>query len=878
VGLSTSDPDVLPIALRTADDSGLIACASDRPTLLWRLRASRDDVLQRGYELQRAPGPDFAEAVVSSGHVIGAFPRGDLPGAALASREVAWCRVRVSTDRGLTAWSEPLRIEGGLYRREDWVARPVSPSFNIARREPAPPPLFRRSFTVREGLTRARLYVSALGVHETWLNGRPVSPDLFDPGWTEYRQRLLYAAYDVAPLLRDGENVLAAAVGDGWWRGNLTWMARRAVYGETTALLAQLELEYADGAREIVATDERWRAAAGGLVAADIYDGCWIDQRLEPSGWRRPGFDDRGWAPVEMLPLPEGLVQRSHGAVRVVQVLEPELAERRPGIIAVDCGQNLAGFLRLTVRASRESTIRVRHAEVLEADGSLHTAALRSARATDDYRIVAGEAVLAPSFTYHGFRYAEIELSEGVELDRVEVCVLSSDLADIGHFACSDARVNRLHENVRWSQRGNFLAIPTDCPQRDERLGWTGDIQVFAPTACANFDSRAFLASWLEDLALEQALDGRVPSTVPNVIQGHDFEYAGVGWGDAATLVPWALYEAYGDGDTLARQFASMRAWVDWGASRLDGDGAWTGDFHLGDWLDPAAPPERPEQAATDRDFIASAYLARSADVVARAAEVVGHGELASRYAALAAKVAAAAWRKWSATLQRTQTGCAMAIVFGIAPPSEIAAVGKRLAELVERGDGRIATGFLGTPLVLPALTRAGQVGAAYRLLLNEAAPGWLYQVAHGATTLWERWDAIQPDGAIHTGAMAAEDAGSMISFNHYAYGAVGAWLYRSLAGIAPDADQPGYRMIRFQPQPGGGLTWAEGSIDTPFGRAAIRWDAGEDGLAIQLEIPPGAQGRLDAPAGWSWPGADAPLGSGVHRMTMPLSRQESAT
>jgi alpha-L-rhamnosidase len=849
---SAFDPDVLPVALGSDDGSGLVTTASDRPVLAWRLETARGGVLQLAYELQRAADADFGQAAISSGRMAADFPSGPLPGVPLASREVVWCRVRVWTDRGVTGWSDPLRLEGGLYRAEDWVARPVSPVSNAGQREPAAVPQLRRSFGVGKGLVSARLYVSALGIHETWLNGRPVSADLFDPGWTEYRQRLLYSAYDVTAFLVEGENVLAAVVGDGWWRGNLTWMERRAVYGDTTGFLAQLELAYADGSRTVVATDDNWRGATGSLRRADIYDGCIVDQRLEQEGWREPSFDDGGWERVRVLPLPAALEQRSFPAVRIVQVREAELAERTAGVISVDCRQNLTGFLRLTVSARSSGTVTVRHAEVLEPDGSLHTAPLRTARATDEYRVLPGRPVLAPCLTYHGFRHAEIALDEGIELEKVEVCVLSSDLAEIGHFACSDPWLERLYENIRWSQRGNFFAIPTDCPQRDERLGWTGDIQVFAPTACANFDSRAFLASWLVDLALDQVPDGRVPSTVPNVIQGHEHEFAGVGWGDAATLVPWALYEAYGDRAVLARQFGSMCAWVDWAASRRGRDGTWSGDPHLGDWLDPGAPPDRPDQATTDRDAIASAYLAHSARTVARAAQVLGHTDLANRYGALAGSVAAATWGKWRDALQTTQTGCALAIEFEIAPPEEIAGIGERLAALVDRDGGRIATGFLGTPLVLPALSRAGRSDAAYKLLLNEDSPGWLYQVVNGATTMWERWDALLPGGMIHSGAMAAADAASMTSFNHYAYGSVGAWLYRSLVGIGPDADHPGYRVIEFRPQPGGGLTWAEAAIETPFGRAAIRWDVRDSTLDLRLEIPPGAQGRLQFPSGWS--------------------------
>ncbi|MEO6092107.1 MAG: family 78 glycoside hydrolase catalytic domain [Novosphingobium sp.] len=865
-----TDPDVRPCGLKTNDDSGLVATAFSRPSLSWRLDASRSDVSQLGYELELAPKPGFDPPSVATGRVDGGSPlHVPWPRDPLASREVVWCRVRVWTDRGVTAWSNPLRIEGSLFDAGDWLARPISPAFNAGRVEPGPVPLLRRSVAVSKPLATARLYVTSLGINEFWINGQCVGNALFDPGWTDYRHRLLFAAFDVTELLKPGENVLAAAVGDGWWRGNLTWMNRRAVYGDTTALLAQLELTFADGSRETIASDESWLGGTGKLRLADIYNGCELDIGQVPAGWREPGFDDSGWAPVVALPLPAGLEQRSMPPVRVVDSFAVPALPRGDGVLAIDCGQNLTGHLRLTVHAERAGTVQARHAEVLEPDGSLHTAALREAKATDTYRVPAGNFVLEPSFTYHGFRYAEVRLDPGLRLIEAEARVVSSDLPEIGGFACSDERVNRLFENIRWSQRGNFLAIPTDCPQRDERLGWTGDIQVFAPTACANADARAFLASWLVDLAQEQAPDGNVPSTVPNVIQGHEFEFGGVGWSDAATLVPWALYQAYGDIGTLKRQFPSMRRWVDYGASRLSAEGIWTGDFHLGDWLDPGAPPEKPEQATTDRDIIASAYLAYSAGIVAQTAALLAHNDLAGQYRALAERVAAATWRRWGDEALRTQTGCAIAIEFGIVPAGELAAAGAALAGLVERAEGRIATGFLGTPLVLPALTRAGRTDAAYTLLLNEQAPGWLYQVLNGATTMWERWDAIEPDGSIHSGAMESGGGSSMISFNHYAYGSVGAWLYRTLAGLAPG--EPSYALIDFAPEPGGKITWAEASIATPFGPAGIRWERSGGTLKARLLVPPGARGQFRVAPGWALadPSAELRFGSGAHELLL---------
>ena len=859
-GGSSVDLDVRPAHLRTADDSGLVATGEATPRLAWRLVTDRAAVLQVGYEVQVGIGRDFTGPVGTSGYVRSPRPGFVAwPAAPLRSRDVRWWRVRVTTNCGVTPWSDPARVEAALLEPEDWTARPVSPPDNVGRPTAGPVPLLRRAFPLSSTVASARLYVTALGVHDLAINGRAVTDELLEPGWTPYGKRLRYATYDVTPLLTPGRNVVSAAVGDGWYRGNLTWLEHRRLYGDTTALLAQLEIRLTDGRLLTVDTDATWRGTSGALRMADLYDGVDVDLRQEPTGWRLPDFDDSSWPQVTVLAMPHGLEHRTMPAVRAVQRRRPVPIRTTDGHLQVDTGQNLTGYLRLRVRGRPGSSVVVRHAEVLDAQGRLHTGALRRARATDTYVLADDEPVtLEPTFTFHGFRYAEIETTPNVTVDEVEVVVVASDLTPIGEFSCSDERLNALWRNVMWSQRGNFLSIPTDCPQRDERLGWTGDIMVFAPTACANADSRAFLASWLVDLALEQRHDGAVPSVVPNVLHVlhgtplESFMYGSTGWGDAATVVPWTLYEAYADLEVLCRQYPSMRAWVDWCAGRTAGDGAWVGDWHFGDWLDPGAPPDEPEKATTGSDFIATAYLAHSAGILARTAALLDDQTAAAHYEALRDRTAAGAWSRWGDHAVTTQTGCAVALQLGIAPAADRPRVAAALAGLVQASGGRIATGFLGTPLVLPALTNGGHLSEAYQLLLNTDCPGWLYQVEHGATTTWERWDAIRPDGSIHRGEMATGEGDSMLSFNHYAYGAVAAWLYHTVAGLAPDPDDPGYATVVFAPRPGGGLTSARALIATPYGFASTAWRAGENVLLIDLQVPPGARGRFVLPPG-SW-------------------------
>ncbi|MGW1030024.1 family 78 glycoside hydrolase catalytic domain [Streptomyces sp. NPDC002577] len=862
------DTTTTVIGLRTADDSGLVATPYPEPRLSWSLASERPDVLQHAYEIHVSADRSLGDAASSGEVESGLVTDHPWPAPPLCSREVRYWRVRVRTDLGWTEWSGPARVEAALLDDRDWTARPVHVPSDRGRTSPGPVPLLRREFDLPAEAVSARLYLTSLGVHRTAINGRPVSDELLEPGWTSYPKRLLYATYDVTGLLVPGRNAVSAAVGDGWHRGHLTWHKNRNVYGDTTALLAQLEVTLADGTTVTVATDDHWRGDYGDLLAADLYDGCERDLRHEPHGWQLPGFDDRGWEQAAARPLPAGLTQRAHPPVRVVQVIQPERRTLPDGTIAIDAGENITGWLRLHADGPPGSTVTVRHAEVLDDGGRLLTSILRGARATDQYTLAGGAVELQPEFTFHGFRYAEIDTSPGVTIEAVGVEVVASDLRRIGEFHCSDDRLNTLYNNVVRSQRGNFLAVPTDCPQRDERLGWTGDIMAFAPTACATFDSRAFLDSWLTDLGIEQRPDGAVPMVIPDVPLGDlpptELPFAGTaaGWGDAATVVPAALFDAYGERSLLGRHYAAMRAWVEFTIDHLDDDGTWSGNAQLGDWLDPAAPPEDPARATTDSAYVATAFVAHSARLLSDAARELGHVDDAERYADLHRRTAEAAWQKWDAHARTTQTGCALALQFGIAPAAEHASVGEALAALVRANGGRIATGFLGTPFVLPALTSTGHVAEAYRLLLNTECPGWLYQVARGATTMWERWDAIRPDGTIDV-----EKAGTMLSFNHYAYGAVAAWLYQSVAGLR--ATTPGYRTIEIAPRPGGTLTSAGASIATPYGTASIAWSIGGTTLTVDAVLPPGTTGRFLPPEGWRSMQATSRLGSGSHHLVL---------
>ncbi len=562
------------------------------------------------------------------------------------------------------------------------------------------------------------------------------------------------------------------------------------------------------------------------------------------------------------------LVAPTGPPVRRTRSLAPVAIRTSPsGKTIVDFGQNLVGWLHLTVQGEAGQSITLRHAEVLE-EGELCTRPLRHAAATDRYTMRGGgPESWEPRFTFHGFRYAQVEGWPGeLHADDIRAVVLHSDMERTGWFDCSDPLVNQLHENVVWSMRGNFLDIPTDCPQRDERLGWTGDIQVFAPTASFLYDVAGFLQSWLQDLAAEQQdAGGRVPVVVPNVVDWR-FPYAAAAWGDAAVIVPWVLYWRYGDVGILAAQFDSMRAWVDLVAEIAGEDYLWNEGFQFGDWLDPSAPPDDPGAARTPHDLVATAYFARSAEMVGLAAGVLGRSDDEAYYLDLADQVrdafAATYVTPEGELLSDSATAYALALQFGLLPDAEQRQrAGARLAEVVRESGYHISTGFVGTPLVCDALCSVGEYEAAFRLLMQRDCPSWLYPVTMGATTIWERWDSMLPDGTVNPGEMT--------SFNHYALGAVADWLHRVVGGLAPGA--PGYRHLEIQPQPGGGLTYARARHRTPYGMAECSWTIEGGEIDVAVVVPPNTTASVTLPSG-DWNPIE--IGSGTHQWSYPYQSE----
>ena len=818
------------------------------PRLSWQLRAEARDVVQSAYRIQVTHGGTVVwdTGQVASHHSTHVPYGGPVLGSA---QRYTW-RVRVWDGAGrASAWSAPGAWEMGLLSPRDWTAQWVQPAEAGDTRSPQPSPMLRGTFRVRGAVRRARAYATSHGLYELEINGVRVGDQLFAPGWTSYGKRIQYQTYDVTAHLRAGENAIGAVLGDGWHRGYLAWNERRNVYGDRLALLAQLRIEYTDGRVQTVGTDGTWKSATGPIQMSDIYMGETYDARLERPGWSAPGYDDREWTPVRIA-TPDGavLVAPAGPPVRAIEEIRPVTILTTPGGDTVfDMGQNMVGHVRLKVRGPAGARVTLRHFEVLDKARNVYTANLRAAKQQVTYVLKGGgEEVYEPHFTFQGFRYVAVDGWPGEPaLESLTGIVVHSDMAVTGQFTTSSPLLNQLQHNIRWGQKGNFLDVPTDCPQRDERLGWTGDAQVFSRTAAFNMDVAGFFTKWLADLAADQQPDGAVPWVIPDVLseQGKGSS-ASAAWADAATIIPWNMYLVYGDTRVLERQYPSMKAWVEFMRRQAGDRHLWLTGFHFGDWLAFATTASDYPGATTGKDLIATAYYARSTDLLQRAAAVLGKEDEAAEYAALLPRIKDAFVREFVTAAGRvgenTQTAYVLALEFDLLPEDlRVEAVRRLAAEVKARG--HLTTGFVGTPYLCHVLSRYGHADTAYALLNRDTYPSWLYPVKQGATTIWERWDGVKPDGSF-------QDPG-MNSFNHYAYGAIGEWMYRVIAGLDVDPQEPGYAHVLAQPRPGGGLTSAEARLQTMHGETASGWALADGRVVVSVTVPPNARGTVRLPA-----------------------------
>lgn len=840
------------VTLVSEHPSDLLGLPAKSPLLSWSVQGANQGSAQSFAEIQASESADFDQIVAQASIAGGASQFLTAPGSPLTSRESRFYRVRIETQSGWSEWSNTVVHEVGLAHASDYLGEAIG---DVS--EPtAPPALLRKEFVLGKAIAKARLYATAHGTFDLMINGKRVGNEVLAPGWTPYGERLQVVTHDVTGLLTQGANAWGVLLCDGWYRGHFGFTNQTGNYGTQTKFLGQLEVEFTDGSREVIATDASWLTSTGGVRSASIYHGTDFDFNFAHQAWCKPGFDASAWKPVTVHPLDKTTLEPRYAApVRVVQEFATQLSEHN-GNTRVNVTQNISGWLKLKVKATAGSKLVAKHAEVLEPNGDIHTKALRFARATDTYVFATdGEYELEPKQTFHGFQYADLIVESGsVEILGVTGIAVSSDLAVRGQIETSHPMLNKLVSNTFWSLRDNFVSIPTDCPQRDERLGWTGDAQAFVYAAHSLVNGYEFYKTWLRDLEIEQTkLDGKVPMIVPDILspsmdESHPFFALNgeAGWSDAATVIPWSIYERFGDLQILRDQLASMRAWV--AHNTADHEGLLIGPrMQLGDWLDPDAPEGQPWAAKVSGQFMSNAYHAHSIRLLSKVEALVGDQAESARLEALFQELRAAIWAELGEAAAKTPTGAATLLEFDLAPESERSRIADSLAAGVRETNGRISTGFLGTPIILDAMSRNGHLEEAFLMLLREQMPSWLYPITVGATTIWERWNGILEDGSINQGGLEGGTEGSgegMISFNHYAYGAVVDWIYRNVGGLTPAA--PGYQNVTIAPRPQTTLTSCTTSLETGYGELALAWRIVENNLVGELTIPFGVEATFD--------------------------------
>ncbi|TWT30390.1 Bacterial alpha-L-rhamnosidase [Posidoniimonas corsicana] len=859
-----------------------------RPRLSWVQQSSRRGAAQTAYRVVVASSADRLAAgeadLWDSGRVASdQSTHVEYDGAPLTSRAACHWQVTLWDERGEPLTSPPAMWTMGLMESSDWQADWVTHDPQIVARDPgAQPPtatqpgtpaLFRKSFDAPDGVVRATLYVTARGLVEPRLNGAVVTPDCFVPEWTDYHKRLHYRTYDVTRHVRAGENALAATLGDGWWSGYIGWQETRGQYGTLeNSLLMQLEVELADGRTIVVPTDGSWSCTTGPIIASDFMMGETYDARRERTGWDQPGYDATDWLPVVEVPPatvrtprfgfsnnapadsgePLPLVAQRSEPVRVVERLAPvSVTTVTPGVHVYDFGQNFSGWVELSAAGPAGTRLVLRHGERLNPDGTLYTENLRRADATDAYTLRGGGAeTLRPHFTFHGFQYLEITgIDEPLPLADVRGCVVMSATPPAGEFECSHPLVNRLWKNALWGQKGNFLTVPTDCPQRDERLGWMGDAQVFMRSATYNMDVAAFFTKWMNDVTDSQDADGLFPDVAPRIDEGDNFVGldglgGGAGWADAGVIVPWTLWRVYGDRRIVQRHWDAMVRWLDW-LERVNPESI--RENHLnnnyGDWL--CIPADTTFRTHSEmKTLLATAYWADDAAKMAAMARALGRADEADRFDAMFTKVRAAFGKRWLEDEGRlaveTQTAYLLALAFNLLPEADRAAAASRLVELIAAEDWHLSTGFIGIKHLNPELTLAGHADVAGRLLTNEDYPSWLYPVVHGATTIWERWNGWTADDGFFNPQMN--------SFNHYSLGSVAEWLYRHVAGIELDDASAGFKQFVVKPYPTDNLQHAGATYRSVHGEIESRWRIEDAQFKLRVRVPANTTARVFCP------------------------------
>lgn len=814
------------------------------PQFSWIIESDEKNIVQKSYRIQVSLKENFSCISFDSGEVEDSDSAQIIIGnLSLISATRYFVRVRIRTTEGAeSGWSQTSSFVTGICDEVLWKGKFISAEdkseSNISKGT-----LIRGEIEVTKKVKEAYAFTTALGLYQLFLNGQRVGKDWMSPGWTSYNKRLLYQTYDISKYIFPGINTVGASLGAGWYKGTMGFLGERNNYGTQTAFMGQFLIRYSDGTEEWFATDESYKATDSAIVFSEIYDGETYDSRKEQDGWNLNHFQANEWKKVNVISRDyQTLFSQPGSRVKIMESLPVKKVITTPkGEVVLDFGQNLTGWVEFQLRGKKNDFIEYQCFEVLDSHGNVYTENLRRAKQTVKYIFKnSGEVKYHPNFTFQGFRYVHLKrCPREFSADNFKALVVYSEMESTGTFYTSNKELNQLQHNIVWSMKGNFLDIPTDCPQRDERCGWTGDAQIFCRTASYLMNTYAFFSKWLKDVAADQTVEGGVSHIVPDFVTGKKHTdwllsqgtHSAAAWADVAVIAPWTLYRMYGDKRILRDQYSSMKKWIQF-MEKNSQNYIWNYKLQFGDWV--ALDGEEGSYfGATPNDFTCTAYFAHSTRLFAKIAKVLGENQDAIYFSNLAKKIIdnfqKLFLKKDGSLTVDTQTAQILALYFELIPTASRSIVSAKLLELLDKHNGHLVTGFVGTPYFCFALSGSGHIDAAYDLLLKDDYPSWLYQVKKGATTIWEHWDGLKPDGTMWSPKMN--------SFNHYAYGAIGDWMYRVIAGIEIDDQIPGYKRIIFQPHIGGGLTNVEATHKSVYGQIKVSWKYDESSKVVVLSL-----------------------------------------
>lgn len=821
----------------------------------WQICSDKNNVYQKGYWLDISKDTEYSDIIYTSGYVETnnsmniKIPEEIIE---LHSFEKYYTRVKVATNIGDTDWKEISFITGAI-KNNEWCAQFITLEKEEHKNE-SKSFYARKGFDVQKKIKEAYVGATALGLYHLIINGKKVGNDMLTPGWTSYNKHLQYQVYDVTEYLAketESKNVIGGIVGAGWYKGDMGFMRQRNHYGNIAAFSCQLHIVYEDGTDEIIITDDTWESEWGPIVFSEIYDGETYDARLEIEKWCEKNCLYQEWKKVNIVKIDSNILRVQNGCKvkEITEVLPQKLITTRKNEKVINFGQNLTGWVRFKTYGKKDAEIVLRFFEVLDAEGNVYLDNLRSAKQTIRYICKDnGEIVFQPSFTFQGFQYMEIlEYPSEIGLDDFKAYAVHSDMKKTGTFECSNKEVNQLQHNIEWGMKGNFIDVPTDCPQRDERLGWTGDAQIFCRTASYLMNTNTFYRKWLRDLKADQTEEGGVPHVVPDILIGKsqedrlmkDGEHSAAAWADAAIIIPWTMYLVYGDKNVIIEQYDSMKKWIGFMQKHSENN-IWNYKLQFGDWVALDAE-EGSYFGATPNDLTCTAFYAYVVQLFAKMAKVIGVEADYVKYTKLYNSIVKTYQNTFfdaaGHIVAKTQTAQIISLYFNLVPEKFIKTVASDLVELLNKENGHLVTGFAGTPYFCHVLSKTGYVKEAYELLLKEDFPSWLYQVKQGATTIWEHWDGKKPDGTMWSA--------DMNSFNHYAYGAVGDWLYRVVVGIEVDENNPGYSNIILSPEVHNSFDYAKGTFESIYGEIVSHWMLKENEVCLKVKIPPNTTADL---------------------------------